>query len=301
MRPRTYPIYIKEFSNFSESLLARQTNSNFIQKVNDEYKSIIENPNYQKSKNSFNYDKSISNNEFPNFKPPIYTGNKKKYFTEGIQSKIIKDLEESKSSGAFSAFKKTSFYKNFFKNNNEDKKKPSILNNRDFNDGSNPIPNIGENIFISNKGFVTSGILGEKNINNVNTLQNPFVLNTNFNIHKYTIIDKKVDENIMSIPNFLSQYITKEDLENLELSHMTDIDYVKLDELKQKSIEFIDATSHISTGEEDNSSDDFAIFFNEKLAELKENDINIQIFIQNLDKVSGILYEKNGCKIFFKS
>jgi hypothetical protein len=109
----------------------------------------------------------------------------------------------------------------------------------------------------------------------------------------------------MSISTFLNQYVTQEDLDNLELRDMTDIDNERLEELKEKSVEFIDATSHIimlkeEKGEVDSSQQDLVMFFNEKLQELRANDINIQIFIQNLEKVCGISYEKNGARIYFK-
>lgn len=111
----------------------------------------------------------------------------------------------------------------------------------------------------------------------------------------------------MSLTSFLSQYVTENDLNTIELYHMLDIDYEKLDELTNKSREFVDATSHHQEGENiqdnhDNGEDsaEVTMFFNEKFQELRANDINIQIFVQNLDQVSGITYEKNGTRIYFK-
>jgi len=41
-------------------------------------------------------------------------------------------------------------------------------------------------------------------------------------------------------------------------------------------------------------------FFMEKLNEMKQNELNLRIFIDNLERVKGIRYSKNGVKIFYK-
>jgi hypothetical protein len=97
----------------------------------------------------------------------------------------------------------------------------------------------------------------------------------------------------MSMSTFLGQMTSIEDINNLELYHMLDIDYEKLEQLKKKSLEFIEASSNLNY-------DQVLIFFNNKLQELRQNDINLQIFIQNIEKVRGIRYEKDGVKVYFK-
>ena len=319
MRPRTYPVYIKDTYNFQESQLARQTNSDFIKQIFEEKKDLINNTLNMNSNNNNTTSLSINTTNtsnsntkeletFPDFKPPKYTGDKKKYFSESSQAQLLKELDisggSSNKTGAFSTTKKKSFFRNLFggSSESEDKKKNSTTNIRNSINSLSHInvPNLGENIYFSNKGVITSGIFSDKN-NPYSYNPNPFILNNNTNNYKYTVIEHNTENKPMNVPNFLNQYFSQEDLDKLELSHMTDIDYEKLEELKEKSIEFIDATSHIANHDEDETSVSLAVFFNEKLNELKENEINMQIFIQNLDKVSGISYEKNGCRIYFKS
>lgn len=110
----------------------------------------------------------------------------------------------------------------------------------------------------------------------------------------------------MKFEDFMIQFSSDDDLENLELNSILDIDFEKLEELKEKAIEFIDATAYAllemsKKGECEGGDDELVLFFNEKLQELKTNDIHLQIFIENLDKVSGIGYEKNGARIYYKN
>lgn len=108
----------------------------------------------------------------------------------------------------------------------------------------------------------------------------------------------------MKLDHFLGQFTNEKDMGSLELNQILDIDYDKLEILKKKALEFIDATSHVLENEKDSESnssiEELVIFFNEKLQEIRANDINIQIFIQNLERVNGVCYEPNGTKIFFK-
>lgn len=109
----------------------------------------------------------------------------------------------------------------------------------------------------------------------------------------------------MNLDSFLGQFSNERDMENLDLNQILDMDNEKLIELKEKALNFIDATSNILSDQHNKDKEnleveDCVMFFAEKLQELKSNDINIQIFIQNIERVKGISYEKNGAKIFFK-
>lgn len=114
--------------------------------------------------------------------------------------------------------------------------------------------------------------------------------------------DIETPQTPMKLDHFLGQFTNEKDMGSLELNQILDIDYAKLEILKKKALEFIDATSHVLENEKENdtSVEELVIFFNEKLQEIRANDINIQIFIQNLERVNGICYEPNGAKIFFK-
>lgn len=108
----------------------------------------------------------------------------------------------------------------------------------------------------------------------------------------------------MDLKAFFSYYSEK-DFDKLELDDLLDIDYDKLEELKCKAKEFIDATSLLiaekkaenkSTEEEEQLS----IFFIKKLEEILENKLNIQIFVNNIEKVNSLSYSNNGIKVNFK-
>ena len=54
-------------------------------------------------------------------------------------------------------------------------------------------------------------------------------------------------------------------------------------------------------GRNTDSESELLLFFSQKLQELQSNEINLQIFVNNLEKVKGIGYSNNGMKIFFKN
>ncbi len=81
--------------------------------------------------------------------------------------------------------------------------------------------------------------------------------------------------------------------------------------LKAKAEEFTDATSTLLEDKlknNNNSNDNVSTeaeeelmnFFMEKLNEMKQNEINVQIFIDNLERVKGISYSQNSTKIYYK-
>lgn len=76
--------------------------------------------------------------------------------------------------------------------------------------------------------------------------------------------------------------------------------------MKEKTSELIDATSLLISEkaklEEDfTPEEDIVIFFDQKLQEMRINEINLKIFVNNIEKVSGISYNVNGVKVYFKN
>ena len=54
--------------------------------------------------------------------------------------------------------------------------------------------------------------------------------------------------------------------------------------------------------EEDSTpEEEIVIFFDQKLQEMRINEINLKIFVNNIEKVSGISYNVNGVKVYFKN
>lgn len=118
-------------------------------------------------------------------------------------------------------------------------------------------------------------------------------------------------EEIIDFEKFLSLFQNENEINNLELQDLLDTDFEKLSELKSKAEEFTDATSTLLEEKmrQDNNtnfSESFAPieelmnFFMEKLNEMKQNELNLKIFIDNLERVKGISYSQNGVKIYYK-
>jgi len=108
----------------------------------------------------------------------------------------------------------------------------------------------------------------------------------------------------MDLKTFFSYYSEK-DFEKLELNNLLDIDYEKLEELKCKAKEFIDATSVLiaeKKAENKNTEEEeqLSIFFIKKLEEILENKLNIHRFVNNIEKVNTLSYSNNGIKVNFK-
>lgn len=106
--------------------------------------------------------------------------------------------------------------------------------------------------------------------------------------------------------NLLSQFKNEDEIRELEIIDLIDVDYELLAELKGKAMEFIDATSYLieekkKKNEETNSDEAFVLFLSEKFQEMRNNEINLQIFVSNLEKVKELCYSNNGVKIFFRS
>ncbi len=85
-----------------------------------------------------------------------------------------------------------------------------------------------------------------------------------------------------------------------------------MSELKAKAEEFTDATSTLLEEKMKNNVDinlsesgiaaeeELMNFFMEKLNEMKQNEINLKIFIDNLERVKGLSYSNNGVKLYYK-
>ena len=117
-----------------------------------------------------------------------------------------------------------------------------------------------------------------------------------------------IDKHTVTIDfeRFLLQFKNEEEIRNLELHDILDIDYDQLNEIKTKATEFIDVTSSViydmeQKGESTATESELLVFFYEKLQEIQSNEINIQIFANNLIKVKGVCYNHNGVKLFFKN
>jgi len=78
---------------------------------------------------------------------------------------------------------------------------------------------------------------------------------------------------------------------------MLNIDYEKIGELKEKVKTFTNLASNINNKE---GNEELLVFLCEKLNDIKKNETNIQVFINNIDRVDSFCYSDNKTEVFFK-
>jgi hypothetical protein len=82
---------------------------------------------------------------------------------------------------------------------------------------------------------------------------------------------------------------------------MLNIDYEKIGELKEKVGEYTKLTSSIvQKGNKADENEELLVFLCEKLNEIKQNEINIQVFINNIEKVESICFSESKTEVYFK-
>jgi hypothetical protein len=111
-------------------------------------------------------------------------------------------------------------------------------------------------------------------------------------------------EQTVNFERYISQFKNEDEVHNLEIQDILDIDYEKLQEIKQKTLEFIDVISNLieeksSLGQDTACEESLVGFFSEKLNEMLGNEINLQIFANNIEKVKGISYSHHGVRLYF--
>jgi hypothetical protein len=98
---------------------------------------------------------------------------------------------------------------------------------------------------------------------------------------------------------FLAQFKNEDELSRFEIQDLINIDYEKLGELKEKAVEYTEAASSIVQGSNTQGSDDLLVFFCEKLNDIKRNEINIQLFVNNIEKVDSLLFSNDKTAVYF--
>ena len=79
------------------------------------------------------------------------------------------------------------------------------------------------------------------------------------------------------------------------------MDLEKIGDLKDKVTEYSQITSDlIEKSEDDDGKEELLVFLSEKFNELKRNEINTQIFINNIDLVNSLCFGKNKTEVHFR-
>ena len=107
---------------------------------------------------------------------------------------------------------------------------------------------------------------------------------------------------IINFNNFLYQFDENE-VGKLEIQDLLDTEYEQLEDLKEKCKEFYDYSKLITDlkkkTEKNPEEEHLLLFFTKKIEELALNENNIQIFMNNIDKVESISYNNSGTKVYF--
>lgn len=81
---------------------------------------------------------------------------------------------------------------------------------------------------------------------------------------------------------------------------MFNFDFEKIEELKDKVTEYSEVTSNLIEQTEEEGNEDLLVFFCEKLNEIKKNEISLQLFVDNIEKVDSLVFSENKKEIYFK-
>ena len=107
--------------------------------------------------------------------------------------------------------------------------------------------------------------------------------------------------NMLTLILFLHNLKNEEEISQLEIQDMLNIDYEKLGELKEKATEYTEVTSKLIENRiKEGGEEDLLVFLCEKLNEIKRNEINIQVFINNIEKVDSMCFSENKTEVYFK-
>ena len=99
--------------------------------------------------------------------------------------------------------------------------------------------------------------------------------------------------------NFLSVFKNEEEIDQLEIQDLLNIDFERIGELKERATDFIEASSNLMENNREPGHEELLVFFCEKLNDLKRNELNTQLFVNNIDKVDNFVFESNKTHVYF--
>ena len=99
-----------------------------------------------------------------------------------------------------------------------------------------------------------------------------------------------------------------EEVQTLTVKDLLDIDSDSLEDLKRKCQDFTDAASFLKEEkekagqiEEAKSDDQFMQYLMNQYIEMQNNKINLDIAVNNIDKIKYLKYSDDGVKVYFKA
>jgi hypothetical protein len=122
------------------------------------------------------------------------------------------------------------------------------------------------------------------------------------------MMDKKYIEIIDNHPqqidflSFLSQFKNKDEVNDFDMEDFLNIEFEKIGELKEKVGDLIQKASNVIKKDDNNDNkENMVVFFCEKLNQLKKNEINVQMFVTNIQKVDKVIKTENSTQVYFNT
>ena len=126
-------------------------------------------------------------------------------------------------------------------------------------------------------------------------------------IDKKGIEDIQPKEQRIDFHKFLLQFKHADDIKKLQVKDLLDIDADILEDLKKKSQSFTDAASYLSEekekagqSEEAKSDQEFIGYLMDTYVKMQNNRINLDIVLNNIEKIKSLKYSDDGVKVYFK-
>ena len=127
-------------------------------------------------------------------------------------------------------------------------------------------------------------------------------------IDRKYVEDIQPKEQMIDFIKLLSQFKTLEEVQALQASDLFDIDAETLEDLKKKCKEFTDIASYLfeekeKAGQTEEAKSDklFMEYLTNQSIEMQNNKINLDIVLNNIEKIKSLKYNDDGVKVYFKA
>ena len=127
-------------------------------------------------------------------------------------------------------------------------------------------------------------------------------------IDRKYVEDLQPKEQTIDFIKLLLQFKSVDEIQSLQVADLFDIDLDLLKDLKGKCLDFIDAASYLSEEkekagqiEEAKSDQLFMQYLSNQKIEMQNNSINLNIVVNNIEKIKCLKYNDDGVKVYFKS
>ena len=126
-------------------------------------------------------------------------------------------------------------------------------------------------------------------------------------IDRKGVEDIQPKEQMIDFNKLLLQFKSIEEVQALQVSDLLDIDADLLEDLKKKCQDFTNAASNLSEEKEKlghldeaKSDQEFMQYLMAQYVKMQDNNINLDIAVNNIDRLQYLQYNDDGVKVYFK-